>query len=328
MKRRSFLTLLGGAAAAWPLAARAQQRPPPVIGYFGTGASQPTANFGITAFRKGLNEMGYVEGRNLAFEYRWAENQYERLPEMAMDLVRRRVSVIAAPGSMAAALAAKAVTTAIPIVFSGAGDPVQIGLVASLNRPGGNVTGITSMNTEIGEKRFGLLRELLPSATRFGVLLNPSAPTTQVIISELRRQATAVESQMEVLEASSNNDIDAAFASLAQKRIDALLVSPQPLFSNRRVQLVTLAVRYAIPVIYPIREDAEAGGLMSYGASNSEVFRQVGVYAGRILRGEKAADLPVMRATKFDFIINRQTAKLLNITVPPTLLAIADEVIE
>ena len=326
MNRREFITLLGSAAAAWPLSTRAQQPVMPVIGYLGAGLPEAFAHL-VAAFRKGLSETGYVEGRNVAIEYRWAHNENDRLPELAADLVRRRVAVIVTPLSTPAALAAKAATATIPIVVSG-GDPVQSGLVASLNQPGGNVTGINAMNAELMPKRLGLLHELLPGAVRFAVLVNPNNPFTASIVKDLQAAAVTIGRQIEALTAGTNREIDTAFASLAQKRADALLVSPDALFITRRVQLATAAMRYAVPAIYSFREDTEAGGLMSYGSNFTDIFRQVGIYTGRILKGEKPADLPVMQPTKFEFIINLQTARLLGITVPATLLATADEVIE
>jgi putative ABC transport system substrate-binding protein len=329
MHRRSFLTLLGtsAAAAAWPLAAKAQQPAVPVVGYLDSGSAEPSANR-LAAFRKGLSETGYVEDRNVAIEFRWAHNDYDRLPELAADLVRRRVAIIATPGSTPAALAAKAATTTIPIVFSGGGDPVLFGLVASLNRPGGNVTGINSMNAELMGKRLGLLHELLPGARRFAVLVNPTNPNSEYMIMDAQAAAATRGRQIEVLTASTNRDIDAAFTSLMQKGVDALLVTTDPFFANRRVQLQSLATRHAVPSIFSIREFAEAGGLMSYGSSFTDHYRQAGIYVGRILKGEKPADLPVMQPTKFEFVINLQTARTLGLEIPPTLLALADEVIE
>jgi putative ABC transport system substrate-binding protein len=328
MQRREFITFLGGAAAAWPLAARAQQPGVPVVGFLYSSSPESSANL-VAAFRKGLSETGYVEGRNVAIEFRWGQNDPARLPELAADLVRRRVAVIATPPSTAATLAAKAATTTIPIVFTTGGDPVQNGLVAALNRPGGNVTGIISMNAELGPKRLGLLHDLLPTATRFAVLVYPSNnPSNESAITDAQAAAAAIGRQIEVFTASTNRDIDTAFASLVQKGSAALLVSPSPFFVSRRVQIVTLAARHAVPAIYASRSYTEVGGLMSYAASEMDRFRQAGIYTGRILSGEKPADLPVMRATKFDFIINLQTARTLGIEVPPTLLALTDEVIE
>jgi putative ABC transport system substrate-binding protein len=325
MKRREFITLLGGAAASWPLAARAQQPAMPVIGYLSHGSPEQTAAL-VEAFRKGLSETGFVEGRNVVIEYRWAHNEPDRLPELAADLVRRQVNVLATPGT--SPIAAKAATTTIPIVFSTGGDPVEAGLVASLNRPGGNVTGISYMNVELSAKRLGLLHELLPGAARFGVLIDPANPSSQSILTGLQAAASAIDRHIEAFTAANNGEIDKAFAALAQTRSDGLLISPMPLFYNRRIQILTLAARHAVPVVYPAREWAEAGGLMSYGSSYTDQHRQAGVYTGRILRGEKAADLPILRATRFEFVINLQTAKSLGIDIPTTLLARADEVIE
>jgi putative ABC transport system substrate-binding protein len=319
MKRREFITLVGGAAAAWPLAARAQQPAMPVIGYL-DGGSPPTSAHVVAAIRKGLSETGYVEGRDVVIEYRWAEGNYDRLPVLVPDLVRRQVAVIIAMGTPVV-FAAKAATSTIPIVFGGGIDPVKAGLVASLHRPGGNITGVTSMNAEIETKRLGLLHELLPRATRFAVLVNPNSPLAESDIKDAQASAKAIGRQIEILTASNNREIDAAFASLVQKRADVF-------FTNRRVQLATLAVRHGVPAIYSFREFAEAGGLMSYGTSNADRDRQVGVYAGRILKGEKPADLPILQPTKFEFVINLQTARTIGLTVPPTLLARADEVIE
>jgi putative tryptophan/tyrosine transport system substrate-binding protein len=327
MRRREFIAGLGGAAAAWPLAARAQQPAMPVVGFLNSDSPETSAN-GVAAFRKGLSEMGYVEGRNVAIEFRWGQNDNARLPELAADLVRRRVAVIATPGSAPGALAAKAATTTIPIVFSLASDPVQIGLVASFNRPGGNVTGISSMNIELGAKRLGLLHELIPGAARFAMLVDPTLPSGEANITGGRTAAAAIGRQIEFFNASTNRDIDAAFASLAPKRIDALLITTAPFYLNRRVKIVTLATRHAVPAIYGTREFADIGGLMSYGTSQTDIYRQVGLYTGRILNGEKPADLPVVQPTTYELIINLKTAKALGLTIPETLLATADEVIQ
>jgi putative ABC transport system substrate-binding protein len=327
MRRRHFITLLGSAAAGWPLAARAQQPALPVVGFLYPGVPELSAPI-VAAFRSGLNDVGYTEGRNVTIEYRFAHNDVARLPELAADLVRRQVAVIATPGGSSAALAAKAATTTIPIVFSIGFDPMQIGLVASFNRPGGNVTGIVSMNRELGAKRLGLLHVLLPEAARFAVLVNPSTPATESLVADLQAAATSIGRQIDVFTATSNREIDAAFANLAQSQVAAVLITTGPLFDNRRVQLVSLAAHYRLPAIYPFRENAEIGGLMSYGSSAADAQRQAGVYVGRILKGEKPADLPVVQASKFELIINAQTARMLGLTVPLSLLATADEVIE
>ena len=328
MKRREFISLLGGAAVTWPLAAHAQQPALPVIGILEAGGAELNPG-NATAFRKGLSETGYTEGQTVAIEYRWAEGQYERLPELAAELVRRRAAVIVTPFSVAATLAARAATTTVPIVFSTGADPVETGLVASLNRPGGNVTGAVTMNAELAAKRFGLLQELLPTATRFAVLVNPTtARVAKAVTADVQAAASVTGRQVEVLTASTSREIDTAFATVVQKRIDALLHSPDLFFTTRRAQIIVLAARHAVPVIYANREDAVAGGLMSYGSSMADVSRQLGIYAGRTLKGEKPADMPVLRATKFEFVINLQTAKTIGITVPPTLLARADEVFE
>jgi putative ABC transport system substrate-binding protein len=325
--RRKFLATLLGGAAAWPLTGRAQQPAMPVIGALFAGSPEQTAAR-VAAFRNGLSEIGYVEGRNVAIEYRWANNDVDRLPELAADLVRRRVAVLVAPTDNVAARAAKAATATIPIVFGTAADPVEVGLVASLNRPGGNVTGVTSMNAEVAAKRFALLHELLPQATRFAVLFMSGSLTNASVGEELRAAVSKKGGQIEVLAAGSNSEIETAFADLVQKRIQGLVMSPEPLFANRVVPIVTLATRHAMPAIYPSRFWAEAGGLMSYGSDFTELLRQVGIYSGRVLKGEKPGDIPVLRATKFELVINLVTARAFGLTVPPTLLATADEVIE
>jgi putative tryptophan/tyrosine transport system substrate-binding protein len=327
LRRREFMTLLGGSAAAWPLEAYAQQPTMPVIGFLYPGVPELSTGI-VAAFRNGLNETGFIEGRNVAIEFRFAYNDNSRLSELAADLVRRRVAVIVTPGSTPSALAAKAATTSIPIVFSVGTDPVEVGLVANFNRPGGNVTGISSLNSELAAKRLSLLHDLLPNAVRFATLVNPGNPNADLLARDAQAAGLAIGRQIEILAASTARDIDAAFASLVKKGADALLVSPDPLLDNRRVQLVTLATYHRLPTIYSFRENVEIGGLMSYGSSAADRDRPVGVYAGRILKGEKPAELPVMRATKFELLINMQTARVLGLDVPATLLARADEVIE
>ena len=326
MRRREFVTLLGGAAVGWPLAARAQQPAMPVIGFLLSQSADALADR-LRAFRQGLKETGYVEGENVTIEYRWAENQPDRLAALVADLIRRQVTVIAAMNT-AAAMVAKAANTTIPIVFTTGSDPVKLGLVASLNRPGGNVTGVTFILAELGAKQLGLLHELQPGAVRVAVLADPKWPVTEPFVSEVRAAASSIRKQIEVFEAPTGHDIDTVFASLAQKPIDALLVAPSPLLNNRRVQLVTLAAYRRVPAIYPVREFSAAGGLMSYGTSLTDAYRQGGVYTGRILKGEKPADLPVIQSSKFEFVINLNTAKAFGLSFPPGLLALADEVIE
>jgi putative ABC transport system substrate-binding protein len=327
MRRRDFIKGIVGSATAWPLVARAQQAVVPVVGYLEAGLREAMAQR-LVSFRNGLSETGFVEGQNVAIEYCWAQNDYSRLPELAAGLVRRQVTVIATPGSIQGSLAAKAATTTIPIVFSTGFDPVKAGLVASFNPPGANVTGVSSMTSALGAKQLEFLRELLPKGSRFAVLANPNEDMTESVIRELRAAALSLGREIDVFDAGTNLDIDTVFASLAQKGIDALLVTPDPLFSNRRVQLVTLATHYRIPTIYFSREFADVGGLMSYGTSQMDMYHQVGIYTGRILKGQKPADLPVLQATKFEFVINQQTAKTLGLEVPAKLLALADEVIE
>jgi ABC-type uncharacterized transport system substrate-binding protein len=328
VKRREFITLLGGAAAAWPLAARAQQSPMPVVGLVGGGGGDIATRY-VTALRKGLNETGTIEGQNVTIEYHWLEGRYDRLPSLMADLARRRVAVIATPGSNPAALAAKAATATIPIVFGVGEDPVKLGLVASLARPDGNATGINIFNVEVAAKRLGLLRELVPQAARIAVLVNPanvsSAESTLRYIPEAAR---AIGLQSQVLKASSSDEIDAAFAALAREPADALFVAPDAFFTSRRVQFTTLTARDRIPAAYADREIVEAGGLMSYGTDFTDMFRQVGVYVGRILKGEKPSDLPVVQASKFELVINLRTAKALHLAVPNSMQLLADEVIE
>jgi putative tryptophan/tyrosine transport system substrate-binding protein len=327
LRRREFITLIGS-AAAWPLAARAQQPAMPVIGFLNTTSPDATADL-LRAFRQGLKDTGHLEGENVAIEYRWADNQLDRLPELAAELVRRRVAVIATIGGPPAAFAAKAATTTIPIVFLVGEDPARLGLVASLARPGGNLTGVNFFNTELAAKRLELLRELLPTAKRVAVLVNPAEFTnTGSVVKDAEGAARAMGLQIEVLNASTSREIDAAFATIVRERPDALFVGPGPFFTARRVQIALLAAIHRVPAIYPGRQYVEAGALMSYGASLADSCRQVGAYAGRILKGAKPSDLPVVQSSKFELVINHQTARSLGLTVPPTLLSVADDVVE
>jgi putative ABC transport system substrate-binding protein len=326
--RRELILLLGGAAVLWPLAARAQQSPIPVIGWLSSGSRETDDVSRLPPFRLGLNETGYTEGRNVAIEYRRADNQIERLPALAADLVSRKVSLILAAGSPAVALAAKSVTASIPIVFDNAADPVKIGLVASLNRPGGNVTGVTTVSAELEAKRLGLLRELVPSATSIAVLVNPTRPGVDAQLAQTQQAARALGLSVHILKASSGSDLDAAFETLIQLRAGALTITADGLFADHRDQIAALATRYSVPTMFQFREFARAGGLMSYGPSIGEAYRQAGILAGRILRGEKPADLPVMQSNKFELVINVKTAKALGIEVPISMQMLADEVIE
>ena len=324
--RREFIAGLGS-VAAWPIVARAQQRGIPVIGYLFTGREPRSEQSFVAAFRGGLRETGFVEGRNVSIEYRFANNNLGLLSEFVADLVRRDVNVIVAT-STAAVLPAKAATNRIPIIFLSGGDPVEYGLVASFKQPGGNLTGISSLSNDLGGKRLGLLHDVLPTASRFAALVNPTAPVFESQVRELRAAAAVIEGSMEVVTASNDQEINDAFVSFTSKRIDALLIPPQRLFADRIVQLVTLAAHYHLPVMYADRGFAEAGGLMSYGTNLRDQHWQVGVYAGRVLKGESPSDLPVMRAVKFEFVVNLKTAKTLGLSIPETLLATADEVIQ
>jgi len=329
IERRKFLaTLLGGAAVAWPLAAGAQQPAMPIVGLVGPRSPEESTRLGA-AFRKALNETGYIEAQNVMVEYHWLEGKYDRLPALMADLVRRRVAVIATPAFTAAAPVVKAATTTIPIVFGVAEDPVKLGLVASFARPGGNATGINFLASEVAAKRLGLLHDLVPKAVRIAVLINPAnAPTAETTLRETSEAAHGLGLQIQILNASTSREIEAAFATLVRERPDALFIAPDGFFTSRRVQFATLAAHHRVPAAYFSREFVEVGGLMSYGSDISDVYRQVGVYTGQILKGAKPADLPVVQSTKFEFVINMQTAKALGLEVPPQLLASADEVIE
>ena len=327
IRRREFIALLGGAAAAWPVTARAQQPAMPVIGYLSSATPAGFAHF-VAAFRQGLSEAGYVEGRNVAFQFRWAEGQIDRLPALAADLVGRQVAVIVATGGSQPALAAKSATSTTPIVFTGGGDPVRSGLVASIARPGGNATGAVNFSPVLTAKRLELLRQLVPMTSLIAVLSNPNNPDAEMQVRDVQEAARAAGQPIHIVNASSERGLDAAFAEMIQHRMGALFVIADPLFTSRRAQLVSLTAQNAIPASYPFRDFSLAGGLMSYGANLPDVHRQVGVYTGRILKGAKPDDLPVLQPTRFDLVINLKTAKALGLTVPDKLLALADEVIE
>jgi putative ABC transport system substrate-binding protein len=328
MKRRDFITLLGGTALGWPLAARAQRPALPVVGFINGGSADAAARF-VTAFRKGLNETGAIEDQSVTVEYYWLEGQYDRVPALVADLVRRRVAVIATPSNTPASLAAKAATGTIPIVFGVVEDPVHLGLVASLARPGGNATGINYFLQEVTAKRLRLLHDLVPKAVRVAVLVNPAAAAVaEGTIRDAQQAAPTLGLQIQILNATTIGEIDAAFATLARERPDALFVAPDTFFTSRRVQFVTLTARHGIPATYANRDIVAAGGLMSYGTDIADAFHLVGLYTGRILKGAKPADLPVVQSTKFELVINLQTARALGIEVPPNVLSIADEVIE
>jgi putative ABC transport system substrate-binding protein len=327
MTRRKFITLLGGAAAAWPLAARAQQPVMPVVGFLGAPSAAPYARY-VAAVHQGLKEVGYIEHQNVAMEYRWADGQYDRLPALAADLVSRRVAVIVPIGGAPATVAAKEATSTIPIIFNVGADPIELGLVANLNRPGGNITGIAIMSVEIETKRLELLHELAPTSTSIAILLNPSNAQAQTQEREAQRAARIIGRQVLVLKAGSEHEIERAFATLVSERAGALLVGGDTFFNSQAILFVVLTARHAIPTIYPWRSYVDAGGLMSYGASLLDAYRQTGVYTGRVLRGEKPADLPIVQPTKFELVINLKTARAVGIVLPPNLLARADEVIE
>jgi putative ABC transport system substrate-binding protein len=327
MRRREFIAFVGCTAATWPLPARAEQSAAPVIGFLNSASPEPFANY-VAGFRAGLIETGYVDGQNVAIEFHWAEGHYDRLPEMAADLVRRKVAVLVATGGGPSVMAAKAATATIPIVFTTGSDPIQLGFVTSLSRPGGNITGVNLFLSAMESKRLGLLRALLPGVQLIAVLLNPNRPDHAEQMRQVQEAAAAVGQQIHILLASNASAIDAAFATAVQLRAGAILISSDPFFNSQRDKIIALAARHAIPAIYELRDYARAGGLMTYGTNISDGYRQAGIYAGRILKGEKPGDLPVVQSTKFEFVINLKTAKALGIEVPPNLSAEADEIIE
>ena len=327
MRRREFITIFASAAGMWPLEARAQQSAIPVIGFLSSGSPNPYAGR-VAGFRKGLNEAGYIDGQNVAIEFRWAQGQYDRLPGFAADLVQQKVAVIVSSGGDVAALSAKAATSSIPIVTVSGSDPVKAGLVASFNRPGGNVTGASFVATELEAKRLEILRDVVPTAAVIGILINPTNPAAESRSKDLQIAARTLDRNIHIVSASSESDLEPAFATLIEQRAGALLVSTDSFFTSQRDRLVALAARHALPTIYAWREFVEAGGLVSYGPIINDVYRQAGIYTGRILKGEKPADLPFLRPTKFELVINLKTATALGLTIPPLTLALADEVIE
>jgi putative ABC transport system substrate-binding protein len=327
VKRREFITLVGGAAAAWPVTARAQQTAMPVVGFMSSGSAAPFAHL-VAAFRDGLKVIGFVEGQNVAIDFHWADGHYDRLPMIAAELVRRKVAVIVTTGGAPAVLPAVGATPTIPIVFSTGGDPIKLGIVRSLNRPAGNATGVYLFAADIEGKRLGLLRDLVPTSALIGVLLNPNNPNFETQSKDIQEAARAIGQKIQIVQAGTEAALSTTFATLTQMRADALSVGGDPFFNNRRNLLILLATRHGIPTMYDQREFVEAGGLMSYGTSLSDAYRQIGIYAGRILKGEKPADLPVVQSTRFELVINLNAAKALGLEVPPTLLARADEVIE
>jgi putative ABC transport system substrate-binding protein len=327
MRRREFIALFGGAAAVWPLVARAQQLAMPVIGYLMSGSSDRSTSL-LQAFRQGLQVAGFVEGQNVTIEYRWADGQYDRLSELAADLVRHKVSVIVATGGPLPALAAKSATHTIPIVFQSGSDPVAQGLVGSISRPGGNLSGVTTMAAELGPKRLELLHEMVPAATAVAFLMNPATPSSMNLAKDIQAAADTLGLQIHVLNVRTDRDLDTAFATLVQLQLGGLAIAPDPFFTGHSEKLAVMTVHQMIPTVYQGREFVEAGGLMSFGGSFTDSYRQLGIYAGRMLKGEKPADLPVQQATKVELVINLKTAKAFGITVPMTLLGRADEVIE